>query len=75
MKKLTHRCWATGCERQITLDRLMCLHHWSMLPKRLKDRIWQLYRPGQETIGEPSQTYLKAIEEARAFIAEAEGRT
>jgi hypothetical protein len=39
-----------------------------MLPKRLRDRIWATYRPGQERDKRPSPEYMEAFAESTAFI-------
>jgi hypothetical protein len=43
-----------------------------MLPKRLRDRIWATYRPGQERDKRPSSEYMEAFAASTAFIRDAE---
>jgi hypothetical protein len=47
-----------------------CKTHWFMLPKRLRDRIWATYRPGQEITKTPSTAYLEAVSAVQAWIQE-----
>jgi hypothetical protein len=47
-----------------------CKLHWFKLPKRLRDRIWQTYQPGQEITKDPSRQYLAAARAVQAWIAE-----
>ena len=63
-----HRCHAENCERLVKPELLMCLRHWNMVPRELKLRVWQTYRPGQcDGIGgRPSAEYFEA---SRAAIA------
>ena len=43
--------------------------HWYALPKRLRDKIWATYRPGQEITKTPSVEYLAAAREVQDWIA------
>lgn len=45
-----------------------CAAHWFRLPKRLRDRIWATYRPGQEITKTPSADYLEAAREVREWV-------
>jgi hypothetical protein len=45
-----------------------CRAHWYKLPKRLRDRIWESYRPGQETDLSPSTEYLAAARDVQDWI-------
>ena len=46
-----------------------CQPHWYRLPKALRDRIWQTYRPGQEISKTPSRDYVAAAREVQEWIA------
>ena len=46
-----------------------CQPHWYRLPKALRDRIWQTYRPGQEISKTPSRDYIAAAREVQEWIA------
>lgn len=52
---------------------LMCKKHWYMVPRALRDRVWETYRPGQERDKSPSSEYMIAHHEAVAAVAKAEG--
>jgi hypothetical protein len=39
-------CHALGCLAAIPDSMLMCRRHWYMVPKPLRDAIWQSYRSG-----------------------------
>lgn len=45
-----------------------CRKHWFSLPKRLRDRIWETYRPGQEVNLTPSAEYLEVATEVQEWI-------
>lgn len=45
-----------------------CKRHWMLLPKRLRDRVWAAYRPGQEDAMDPSDEYLDAAAEVQRWI-------
>jgi len=47
-----------------------CRSHWFRLPKRLRDRIWNTYVPGQEVDMSPSEEYLKIADEVQQWIKE-----
>ena len=53
---------------------LLCRHHWFQVPRRLRDAVWEAYRPGQEITKDPSPEWLKAANEAVQWVAEREGR-
>jgi hypothetical protein len=66
----SHHCHWPGCERQVPPARWGCTSHWYALPKHLRDRIWQAYRPGQEDTATPSREYLAAARDVQAWIAQ-----
>ena len=35
----THACAVPGCTHQIRVDMLMCLAHWRLVPKPIRDEI------------------------------------
>lgn len=59
-----HRCHATGCREEVPPRLLMCAHHWWMVPKEIRKRIWVHYRPGQEIDKKPTKEYLGVMIEA-----------
>ena len=69
-----HSCHWPGCGAQVPPAMWGCKRHWLKLPKRLRDRIWQAYRPGQEEDGRPSVDYVTAAREVQDWIAENYGQ-
>lgn len=63
-----HHCHAIGCRTPVPPRMHMCLKHWRMLPKTLRDEIWRTYRRGQERDKRPSADYLEAFGKTTAFI-------
>ena len=37
-------CAAIGCQRLVEHHRLMCWHHWNMVPGNLKNRVYRTFR-------------------------------
>ena len=67
---MTHTCHWPGCGKAVPPAMWGCRQHWFALPKRLRDRIWATYRPGQEIDKRPSETYLDAAKAAQDWIRE-----
>lgn len=65
-----HHCHWPGCTEQCPPAKWGCYKHWMKLPKRIRDAIWQAFRPGQETNLTPSRAYLLAAREAQEWIKE-----
>ena len=65
-----HRCHWPGCNQQVPPAMWGCKTHWFKLPKRLRDRIWAAYSPGQEERMDPSTAYLDAADEVQRWIEE-----
>lgn len=68
-------CAAAGCAAAVHPSRLMCRAHWFLVPKVLRDRVWDSYRRGQET--DPalaSAAYMAAYHAAVAHVARREGK-
>lgn len=70
-----HGCHWTGCEKRVPPAMWGCRLHWFRLPLRLRNLIWQTYRPGQEISKDPSAAYLEAADQVQAWIAEHGGAT
>lgn len=71
---MTHVCHAEGCNKPVRPRLLMCLMHWTMVPKALQKRVWATYVPGQEITKRPSPEYREAQRAAVEAVARAEGR-
>jgi hypothetical protein len=63
-----HTCHWPGCTVQCRPAFWGCRKHWYMLPKHLRDAIWQAYRPGQEVDATPSQSYMEVARKVREWI-------
>lgn len=67
----SHTCHWPGCEKQVPPAMWGCKAHWFTLPKRLRDKVWAVYRPGQEAGLVPvSNAYLAAANEVQKWIQE-----
>ena len=64
-----HTCHAIGCTVPVPAKHFMCARHWFAVPKHLRDRVWQTYRPGQEVTKDPSVEYCEAAAEAKLAVA------
>jgi hypothetical protein len=62
-----HTCHWPGCTKQVPPAMWGCKKHWIMLPKHLRDRIWDTYRPGQENDMRPSEEYLQVAHEIQEW--------
>lgn len=65
-----HHCHWPGCKEQVPPALWGCRKHWYRLPKHLRDRIWETFRPGQEKNMTPSKEYLKVAQEVQEWIKE-----
>lgn len=63
-----HECHWPGCGKQVPPAMWGCRPHWFALPKELRDKIWNAYRPGQEKDMHPSKAYLDAANEVQQWI-------
>lgn len=63
-----HACHWPGCPKQVNPAMWGCPDHWFSLPKVLRARIWEAYRPGQEVDMNPSQEYLDAANDVQRWI-------
>ena len=63
-----HRCHFPGCNLPVPPARWGCRSHWFMLPVKVRRRIWETYRPGQEQDKRPSREYVLAVQDARDWI-------
>lgn len=64
-----HTCHWPGCKRQVPPKMWGCKSHWFTLPKKLRDRIWASYVPGQEITKTPSREYVAAAHAVQEWIA------
>ena len=69
------RCAWPRCPVTAKRGRLMCYRHWVSLPKQLRARIWEHYRPGQNALTctpEYREALHDVLDYARRVNAEAE---
>lgn len=67
--KSGHTCHYPECTKVVPPKLWGCLKHWRLLPKRLRDKIWACYSPGQEITKTPSPEYIAAAKEVQTWIA------
>lgn len=63
-----HHCHWPGCNQQVPPAAWGCRPHWYSLPKPLRDKVWDAYRPGQEQTQTPSARYIEVAREVQAWI-------
>lgn len=68
-----HTCHWPGCGKAVPPAMWGCKLHWFKLPSRIRVRIWQTYKPGQEVSKTPSLEYIEAAKEAQQWIRENAG--
>lgn len=69
-----HHCHATGCERNVRPEYLMCGPHWRRVPVAIQIRVLRTYRMGQCDDFNPSLEYCEAAKAAVIAVAELEKR-
>jgi hypothetical protein len=63
-----HHCHWPGCDRKVAPALWGCKEHWYKLPRWLRSKIWQTYRPGQEKTKTPSREYVEVALEVQRWI-------
>lgn len=63
-----------GCTKRVPPKMFMCRKHWYMVPKALRDAVWQEYVAGQEVCLDPSPEYLAVTQRAVNVVAGKEGK-
>jgi len=63
-----HHCHWPGCTKQVPPAMWGCREHWFRLPKPIRDRIFDAFRPGQEIDMRPSPEYLAAAKAAQDWV-------
>ena len=67
---MSHTCHHPGCTEKVPPKLWGCRKHWFRLPKRLRDKIWATYVPGQEIRKDPSPEYLEVADEVQRWCLE-----
>lgn len=67
---MPHNCHARNCEVPVPPKMLMCRRHWYMVPREMRNRVWNTYQRGQE-IGQvlPTEAWFEASKEAIEAVA------
>lgn len=68
-EQMKHMCHWPGCPTPVPPAMWGCKKHWFMLPKKLRDYIWETYVPGQEITKTPSLAYLDAARQVQTWIS------
>lgn len=63
-----HECHWPDCEAQVPPALWGCRKHWYKLPRSLRNKLWEEYRPGQEVDMKPSEEYLMVANEIQVWI-------
>lgn len=63
-----HHCHWPGCGKQVPPAMWGCKHHWLLLPKRIRERLWLAYRIGQEEDMKPSVEYISVARAVQDWI-------
>jgi hypothetical protein len=69
---MKHHCHAHKCSEPTEPRMFVCLRHWKQLTPELKNAVWATYRRGQEYDKNPSVAYIKAVNNAKLYLAEKE---
>ena len=64
---MKHECHWPSCSKEVPPSMWGCKKHWFKLPKAIRDRIWQTYRPGQEDDKNPSPDYWEVVTDANTW--------
>ena len=68
-----HICHADHCAKAVPPKMFMCREHWYMLSKEMRDRLWELYVPGQERRKDPTIEYIEHALMCVDYVAAREG--
>lgn len=72
-----HTCHAAGCDEVVPRRMFMCRRHWAMIPKKMQQRVWAEYTPGQERLSGkawPSDEYIRVTIAIIDWLRRHEGR-
>lgn len=67
-KCTNHHCHWPGCPKVISAALWGCPYHWTLLPAKLRNKIWRAYNPGQEKTKTPSKEYIQIAREVQIWI-------
>ena len=43
---MSHECPANDCTQRVSVEMLMCRQHWYMVPKSLRNAVWNTWQDG-----------------------------
>ncbi len=69
-----HSCHAVGCAAPVPPKSLMCKGDWLQVPRRLREAVMRVYRPGQEVTKDPSPIYVLVADYVVGWLAVRQGR-
>ena len=58
-----HKCPTNGCNEKVPTKMLFCRTHWFMVPKTLRDAVWNEFRkqPGSDSHQMACQAAIEAV--------------
>jgi hypothetical protein len=62
---MSHKCPATGCPQRVADHMLMCRPHWYMVPRELREPVWDAWQSGA---GAGTEEHNDAIRAAVAAV-------
>ena len=68
-----HKCAALGCCTQVPLQKLMCAHHWRLVPKAVQERVVTAWRRRTLKDVATCEEHLAACCEAMKAVKEVTG--
>lgn len=66
-----HQCPATGCDKSVPVDQLMCPRHWYMVPRPIRSSVWNAYRGPGPGSAQHAHAVTLAIRAVNDRLAEA----
>lgn len=73
-RRAFHQCHWPSCELEVPPKLWSCRAHWYLLPKWIRDAIWNAYTLGQEERKDPSAEYVKVARIAHDWALEYENK-
>jgi len=64
---MNHTCHHPNCNVSVPPKMLACRAHWFQLPLDIRNRVWEVYVPGQEITKTPSPEYLEVIAQVQEY--------
>lgn len=61
-----HGCMADGCDRRISVNKLMCAEHWERVPKDWQGKVYAALRKWKAAMSRSASEAVAAGDELRA---------